>query len=241
VAPSAADAALGSTDPLTFTMTKPQHRLMRMGAGFVVVAALAIVLAGCTTSDSGTVTGLIVARYSQCAQEGETLAGYLTTGHPTSYDPNWGDYRQYALSLSGQSQALYVRQEADSVIEQCDTYESNQAQARAAQAQARAEQAVEAAAVAKATPACKAVGGSATAFPHGGSFQLACEKIDYIDLNGQTVDGSTSVNPETGTLTGPLYGPDSGTEQQCSSGTYDVGPGPTGRWNAVLGACLASS
>jgi hypothetical protein len=180
-------------------------------------------------SDSGTVTGLITARYSQCAQEGETLAGYLTTGHPTSYDPDWGDYRQYALSLSGQRQALFVRQQADSVIEKCDTYETNQAQTRAAQAKA---------------PACTAVGGTVIS-PSAHETQSACTNIAYIsDDGGSTSYGSVSMT-STGTLIGPLDGAYSGgysaTEQQCSSGDYYGEPGPTGTWNAALGACLPSS
>lgn len=92
-----------------------------VGGLAIAVAAVVVLAMGLGGGKSGTVAGLITAQYQQCGQEGETLAGYLTTGNPTSYDPNWGDYRQYVLTLSGPGQALYVRQEADSVIEQCDT------------------------------------------------------------------------------------------------------------------------
>jgi hypothetical protein len=73
------------------------------------------------------------------------MASYLTTGKPRSNDPSFGNQRMQALSLNGQQRALYIRQQADSYVQQCDQTETQtRAQAAAQAEKARVQAAAQA-------------------------------------------------------------------------------------------------
>ena len=196
------------------------------------------------------ISGLIDAQYPVCAEDGQALAGYLSTGQPTSNDPTYGDERQQALSLSGESRALYIRQQADTYIQQCDQAqvqaEINAAKQAAADRQAAADAAAGAARNAASqagTPTCSGVGGNLLVSSDGTS--MSCERIAYIGTDGQTYQGASApMDPASGQFSGPLdVGSDSATEQDCSSGYYpDLSTGPgyatPGRWVNSIQGCL---
>lgn len=239
-----------------------------MRGGLLTVALVGIATAGlgtagCTKGSTGVVgpgsgtttpaavSGLVSAQYPVCADRGNALAHYLDTGQPTSDDPAYGDERQQVLGLAGERRALYIRQQADALIEQCDSQQAQaaaaaQAQAEA-QAQAQAQAAQQAAAQAQAdaeiraaTPACEAVGGRVIF--DGGS--LECSGVHYIGTDGATYIGSAPMSTSNGQFSGPLAtGGIGATQQECTSGYYpdlSTGPGygPKGTWNAQLAACL---
>lgn len=203
-------------------------------------------------SSSG-VSGLIQAQYPDCGQQGDSLASYLSTGQPTSDDPTYGDKRQMVLSLAGEQRALYIRQEADALIQACDGQETQalqqqQAQQQAAQQQAAqqaaaaAQQAAQAAAIAKAQPACQAVNGQVGS--DGGS--LVC-RLRYIGTDGSTYSGEATVKATSGQFDGPMNTAGIGaTQQECTSRYYPQLPsgpgyGPPGTWNPALQVCIPSS
>lgn len=217
-----------------------------------------------TTENSGStgvtlpgVSGLVRAQFSDCAQGGQNLAAYLSTGLPTSNDPTYGNLRQEALSLSGEKQALYIRQQADAYIQQCDQDEA-QAQADAAQeaaqqaalaaqqaAQAKAAYA-EAAATRAGRPNCNAVGGTLSVAR--GAASMTCISISYIGSDGQDYFGASApMDPATGNFTSALNTAGTGaTQQECTSGYYpdlSTGPGTAapGNWNTSVRGCLPSS
>ncbi len=193
------------------------------------------------TGPSG-VGGLIAAQFPVCAQQAQTLATYLNTGLPTSNDPTYGDDRQEVLSLSGAQRALYIRQQADAYIEQCDqqqqeteTQNSEQAAAASAAAKAAAEQQA-------AEPACHAVGGSVSVSTDGSS--VTCGDITYIGTDSETYYGADApMSPTTGQFTGPLETAGIGaTQQECTSGDYPLGGNAApGVWNSAVQGCLPPS
>jgi hypothetical protein len=108
----------------------------------------AVVLGACSssqpTSTSTNPYQLVTAKYADCQQQGDAMAHYIDTGLPALYDSfGWTDQRQAALSLVGEPRKLYIRQQADVVILQCDTNEAQQ-QAVEPTAQQEAQAALEA-------------------------------------------------------------------------------------------------
>lgn len=91
-------------------------------AGLLTVVTL--MLASCMNDggqDSlGRDFGLIDAKHRECQNAGHKLARYLDTGRPTNLDPDYGDWRQHVLSLSGEARALAIRQHAAEFIDACD-------------------------------------------------------------------------------------------------------------------------
>jgi hypothetical protein len=87
----------------------------------VGVCALSI---GCENSSSSPPApkdyGLIQAKNPDCQVLGRTIAAYLDTGRPTSYDITYGTQRQQVLGLSGEPRAVYIRQVAGASIQKCD-------------------------------------------------------------------------------------------------------------------------
>ena len=91
---------------------------------------LAVLLTGCNGSPkvaNADPYQLATAKYADCQQQGEAMARYLDTGQHTLYDSfGWSDQRQTAISLTGNSRSLYIRQQANAAIDQCDTNEAQQ-------------------------------------------------------------------------------------------------------------------
>jgi hypothetical protein len=85
-------------------------------------------VAGCGSGSGGGYGTLVGASYHPCESQGKAVADYLNTGNPQSMDPQWGGQRQKVLSLSGQRQALFIRQTADQFIQQCDVQHAPAAQ-----------------------------------------------------------------------------------------------------------------
>jgi hypothetical protein len=190
--------------------------------------------------------GLIPAEWPDCARAGAALASYLDTGQPTTNDLQFGDQRQQVLSLSGDQRALYIRQQADQLIDSCDQQDNQaasasaaasaaEAQASAASASAAAQAAQQAAQERRARPACAAAGGTLTW--DGGS--LACGNIAYLGSDGATYYAEALANPQTGGLEAMDTGGTGANRSECASGNYpDGGQGPPGHWSTALRACL---
>ena len=208
---------------------------------------------GVTASGIG---GLIDAKYPVCADQGQALADYLDSGEPTSNDPAYGDQRQQVLSLSGESRSLYIRQQADAYIQNCDQVQLqsdiNAAKQAAADRQAAAEDAAAAAAAAArnaasqaGTPTCSVVNGSLAVADDGTS--MSCERIAYIGTDGETYQGASApMDTSSGQFSGALdVGDASATEQECTTGYYpDLSTGPgyatPGRWIGPIQGCIPS-
>jgi hypothetical protein len=194
--------------------------------------ALMICCAACGGSAAGTGDyQLIAAQHTDCQQPGQDVAHYLDTGDPTSYDPNWGTQRQQLLSLSGDSRALYIRQQADAVIQTCDANESAQ-EAAAAQAQQQAQASASAAAQAQADAAARAAWVakvSATCARVGGAWDGVCH-IAYRSPDDGSVYQYTVSFDSSGNIT--PSGPQNATE--CS--TY-FGSGVKGYWHPDTDIC----
>lgn len=97
--------------------------VMRAGAGLLIGATM--MLTACENGDDGrsssrTNYDLIIAAYPECQENGRRVARYLDTGQPTGLDPEYGDWRQQVLELSGERRALAIRQYAAEVIQACD-------------------------------------------------------------------------------------------------------------------------
>ena len=161
-----------------------------------------------TGGSSGTsgVNGLTSAQFAVCGQQAQTLATYLNTGQPTSYDPTFGDQRQEVLSLSGAQRSLYIRQQADAYIEKCDQ-EQQQTVAQDSEQAAAASAAAEAAAATQAaSPACQAVGGAVSASTNGST--VNCNGINYLGSDGSTYYGASApMDPTDGQFSGPRKRP----------------------------------
>lgn len=179
---------------------------------------------------------LIQAQHADCQQPGTDVAHYLDTGDPTSYDPTWGGQRQQVLSLSGDSRALYIRQQADAVIQACDDGESAQAAAAAqaqqqaqasasasasASAQAQVDAAARAAWIAKVSTTCRKVKGTWD----GSVCNIAYRSPDDGSVYQYTVsfDSKGNVTP-------------SGPQNAAQCSTY-YGAGVTGHWHSDTDIC----
>lgn len=117
-------------------------------AQLVIVALAATVLSTCG-QQAPTDYGLVKAVHPDCLQQGVALARYLDTGEPTTNDPTYGNLRQQALALNGDARALFIRRQADVLIQVCDDQET-----------ALAVQNAAAAVLAKEQATCRKVGGT---------------------------------------------------------------------------------
>lgn len=129
------------------------------------------------------VGGLVTAEHDTCGQQGQTVAGYLQNGSPTSLDPQYAGMRSSILSQPSDARPGLIRQQADAVITACDRQLDQQAAAQAkaqADAQAAAAQAsAQADAVAHYANVCRNT-------YHGYIRDQACE-IDYPGDTGDPV------------------------------------------------------
>jgi hypothetical protein len=202
-----------------------------LGRSVLWVAALAISGAACGGSSSADYQ-LIQANHPECLQAGLAIAHYLETGQPTSFDPDWGTQRQQVLSLNGESRALFIRQQADAVIQACDArlWEREAAAAKAQQqarasasalAQAQADASARAAWVAQVSATCKKVGGTWT----GG----LC-RIDYRSPDDGSTYHYTVSFDASGTVT------PSGPRNADECATY-YGSNIKGYWHADTDIC----
>ncbi len=145
-------------------------KLMLVSA-VLIVASCGTGTQGGGTSKASNPYGLIQVEHAPCQEAGNTAATYLDTGRPTDLDAAWGNQRQQVLQLTGERRALYIRQQADGYIQQCDQAASEAEAAAAAakaaaeaqaqqQAQEQAQAAHQAQVQAKEQDTCKAAGGT---------------------------------------------------------------------------------
>lgn len=65
---------------------------------------------------------LMLAKFQDCKQQGDTMAHYLDTGQPAIYNSfGWAEQHRAAQSLTGKARIQYIRDQADAVIQLCDT------------------------------------------------------------------------------------------------------------------------
>lgn len=115
------------------------HRDADFRSPILAMLSLAVLALGACSNSQPTSNAyqLVTAKYADCQQQGDAMAQYLDTGLPALYDSfGWTDQRQAALSLTGAPRKLYIQQQADVVILQCDT---NEAQRQAAEPTAEQE------------------------------------------------------------------------------------------------------
>jgi hypothetical protein len=203
----------------------------RIGRSTLCAAAL-VIFAACGGSPTSNDYQLIAAQHADCQQPGQDVAHYLDTGDPTSYDPNWGTQRQQVLSLSGDSRALYIRQQADAVIQTCDANESAQ-EAAAAQAQQQAQASASAAAQAQADAAARAAWVakvSATCGRVGGTWGGTVCRIAYRSPDDHAVYQYTVSFDSNGNVT------PSGAQNAAECLTY-YGKNVRGYWHSDTDIC----
>jgi hypothetical protein len=224
------------------------HRHWRQAAGAV---ALAVAVAAVTACGSHPGAGLTRAQYPACQQQGQAIAGYLTTGQPTSDDPAYGTWRQQILALAGQSQQLAVRQYADIIIEACDqqTTAAEETAAATAAQNATGEAQTTAAAAQQAvwqhdvsaylTPGCAEAGGQLSV----SGLTAACDGVPYYGTDGQTYRDNLSTSSTELLADTSDGGGTSATPAECASGTYPdgaAGPVQGHAGHYAYGLCLSS-